>query len=163
MTETALEAKPGAEGDTTDLTDNKDHIVDSIDNCKLRIDRTDKELDFSNDISDFTGHTVDLTERTKLTDVRKRHMSNHEGLQYTTFPQIESSALLVTQLTSGSQETPPSQTTMSATMFCIPMPPPGALGSPMFEGANVTEFLERYEDLCLDYQVSENDRLMRLP
>jgi hypothetical protein len=77
-------------------------------------------------------------------------MSNREGLQYTTFLQIESSALLVTQLTSGSQETPPSQTTM-LTMFCIPMPLPGTQGSPMFKGANVTEFLERYKDLCSDY------------
>ena len=33
----------------------------------------------------------------------------------------------------------------------------------MFEGANVTEFLERYEDLCSDYHVSTSDRLARLP
>ena len=33
----------------------------------------------------------------------------------------------------------------------------------MFEGANVTEFLERYDDLCSDYRASEKDRLMRLP
>jgi len=32
----------------------------------------------------------------------------------------------------------------------------------MFEGANVTEFLERYEDLCLDYCVTDEDRLIRL-
>ena len=43
------------------------------------------------------------------------------------------------------------------------MPPPGTLGSPMFEGANVTEFLERYEDLCSDYRVSDDDKLTRLP
>jgi hypothetical protein len=43
------------------------------------------------------------------------------------------------------------------------MPPPGTLGSPMFEGANVTEFLERYKDLCSDYRVSDKDRLTRLP
>ena len=50
-----------------------------------------------------------------------------------------------------------------ATMFYVPMPPPGTQGSPMFEGANVTEFLERYEDLCSDYRVSDEDRLVRLP
>ena len=33
----------------------------------------------------------------------------------------------------------------------------------MFEGANITEFLERYEDLCSDYHVSDDDRLTRLP
>jgi hypothetical protein len=43
------------------------------------------------------------------------------------------------------------------------MPLPGTPGSPMFEGANATEFLKRYDNLCSDYQVSEKDRLMRLP
>jgi hypothetical protein len=55
--------------------------VDSIDNCKPGTDNTDKELGFSDSISDFTGHTVDLTNRTKLADVQKRHMFDHEGLQ----------------------------------------------------------------------------------
>ena len=32
----------------------------------------------------------------------------------------------------------------------------------MFEGANITEFLERYEDLCADYHVSNIDKLARL-
>jgi len=77
-------------------------------------------------------------------------MSDHEGLQYTTSLQL--SALPATQPTSDSQETPqeaPPSQTMSATMFYMPLP--GTLGSPMFEGANVTEFLKRYEDLCSDY------------
>jgi hypothetical protein len=43
------------------------------------------------------------------------------------------------------------------------MPLPGTLGSPMFEGANVTEFLKRYEDLCSDYRVSDDNKLTRLP
>jgi hypothetical protein len=93
-------------------------------------------------------------------------MSNREGLQCTTFPQIELSALPATQPTSDSQETPqetPALQTTMATMFCIPMPPPGTPGSPLFKGANVTEFLERYKDLCSNYQVSEKDKLMRLP
>jgi hypothetical protein len=33
----------------------------------------------------------------------------------------------------------------------------------MFEGANVTEFLKRYEDLCSGYRVSDKDRLTQLP
>jgi hypothetical protein len=33
----------------------------------------------------------------------------------------------------------------------------------MFEGANVTKFLERYEDLYSNYHVSAKDRLTRLP
>jgi hypothetical protein len=48
-------------------------------------------------------------------------------------------------------------------MLYMPMPPPGTPGSPMFEGANVTEFLERYKDLYSNYRVSTSDRLARLP
>jgi len=145
------------------------------------IGRTDRELgfldsisgDISGDISGFTDNSIDFTDPTvestdrtdctKPTDVRKRYMSDRKGLQHAKFLQL--SALPTTQPTSDSQENPlrqptsnnqetlqetPSQT-MSATMFCIPMPLPGTLGSPRFEGANVTEFLERYEDLCFDY------------
>jgi hypothetical protein len=52
---------------------------------------------------------------------------------------------------------------MASPMFYMPMPLPGTLGSPMFEGANITEFLERYEDLCSDYHVSAEDKVKRLP
>jgi hypothetical protein len=58
---------------------------------------------------------------------------------------------------------PLQQTTAMPAMFFMPMPPPGTPGSPMFEGANVTEFLERYEDLYSNYHVSAKDRLTRLP
>ena len=43
------------------------------------------------------------------------------------------------------------------------MPPPSTPRSLMFKGANVTEFLKRYKDLCLDYRVTDEDRLIRLP
>jgi len=33
----------------------------------------------------------------------------------------------------------------------------------MFEGANVTKFFKRYKDFCLDYCVTDKDRLIRLP
>jgi len=33
----------------------------------------------------------------------------------------------------------------------------------MFKDANVTEFLERYKDLCSDYKVSNKDKLAQLP
>jgi hypothetical protein len=48
-------------------------------------------------------------------------------------------------------------------MFYMPMPLPGTLGSPIFKGANITEFLECYEDLCSDYHVSAEDKVKRLP
>ena len=48
-------------------------------------------------------------------------------------------------------------------MFYMLMPPLGTLGSPMFKDANVTEFLERYKDLCSDYKVSNKDKLAQLP
>lgn len=43
------------------------------------------------------------------------------------------------------------------------MPLPGAPGTPCFMGANVTEFLERYEELCEDYGLTERERLTKLP
>jgi len=39
----------------------------------------------------------------------------------------------------------------------------GVLGAPYFEGANITEFLERFEDLCVDHRIKEADRTKRLP
>jgi hypothetical protein len=88
---------------------NKDYIVDST-----GIDRTDRELGFSNSISDdvsdftndftnFTDPTVESIGRTdcaKLTNVWKHYMSDCKGLQYTTFLQL--SELLATQPTSNS-------------------------------------------------------------
>ena len=75
-TETTPEAKPEAKDDNTNLTDSKDCIVDSTDNCKPGIGRTDKELGFldsiSDNISDFTDPTVEstgCTDCTKPTDV----------------------------------------------------------------------------------------------
>jgi hypothetical protein len=58
---------------------------------------------------------------------------------------------------------PLQQTTVMPAMFYMPMPPPGTPGSPIFEGANVTEFLEWYKDLYSNYHVSASDRLARLP
>src|SRR5438552_9331622 len=47
-------------------------------------------------------------------------------------------------------------------MFYMPMPLPSTLKSPMFERANITEFLKYYKDLCSDYQISDNNKLTRL-
>ena len=35
-----------------------------------------------------------------------------------------------------------------------PMPMVGSVGAPFFGGKNVTEFLDRFEDLCVDYGVA---------
>jgi hypothetical protein len=139
------------EQDISDISD----ISDSLDST-VCADSTDStgSTDGSTDFTDA------ITGCAKLTDVRKCPMSDH-GDQYTTFPQIGLSAS-TSERQETPQTTPPLQTAM-ATMLCVPMPLPGTLGSPMFEGANVTEFLERYEDLCSDYRVSDEDRLARLP
>ena len=44
-----------------------------------------------------------------------------------------------------------------------PMPVPGAAGSPMFEGHNVTEFMDRYDDLCEEHGFTEAVKVKRLP
>lgn len=43
------------------------------------------------------------------------------------------------------------------------MPMPGGPGAPSFEGANVTEFTERYEELCEDFGLGESEVVKRLP
>ena len=43
------------------------------------------------------------------------------------------------------------------------MPLPGAVGMPLFEGANATEFLDRFDDLCKEYLVTDEDKLTKLP
>jgi hypothetical protein len=44
----------------------------------------------------------------------------------------------------------------------LPMSVPGSLGVPLFEGANATEFLDNFDDLCDEYAVSEQGKLMKL-
>jgi hypothetical protein len=68
-----------------------------------------------------------------------------------------------TTLSSSAGSLDPLQQIAMPAMFYMPMPPPGTPGSPIFEGANVTEFLERYKDLYSNYHVSASDRLARLP
>jgi hypothetical protein len=43
------------------------------------------------------------------------------------------------------------------------MPLPGVARIPLFEGANATDFLDRFEDLCKEYGVLEEDKLLKLP
>ena len=47
--------------------------------------------------------------------------------------------------------------------YVTPMPYPGAPGSPFFEGGNISEFLERFENMCDDYQMSTSEKIRRLP
>lgn len=52
---------------------------------------------------------------------------------------------------------------LSPSLYVTPMPYPGSPGSPFFEGANVSEFLERFEDMCDDYRMSTSEKIRRLP
>jgi hypothetical protein len=45
----------------------------------------------------------------------------------------------------------------------LPMPLPGSPGVPLFEGANATEFLDNFDDLCDEYAVAEQGKLVKLP
>jgi hypothetical protein len=51
----------------------------------------------------------------------------------------------------------------TALTFRMPMPLPGAVGVPFFEGTNATEFLDRYNNLCKEYLVIDQDKLAKLP
>lgn len=46
--------------------------------------------------------------------------------------------------------------------YMTPMHYPGAPGSPFFEGANVSEFLERFENICGNYRTSTSEKIRRL-
>jgi hypothetical protein len=43
-----------------------------------------------------------------------------------------------------------------------PMPMAGSVGAPFFGGKNVTEFLARFEDLCLDYELTLSQKVARV-
>ena len=62
--------------------------------------------------------------------------------------------------------TPNSESTSTGVQFqtpyVTPIPYPGAPGSPFFEGANISEFLERFENICDYYQMSTSEKICRL-
>src|SRR6266536_3586413 len=43
------------------------------------------------------------------------------------------------------------------------MPLPGTPGILYFEGANISDFIERFEDICDDYQVRDKNKIKRVP
>ncbi|MCJ1427048.1 hypothetical protein MMC29_004951 [Sticta canariensis] len=47
--------------------------------------------------------------------------------------------------------------------FIMAMPYPGTPGAPFFDGRNVTEFLDRFSDLCTGYKLSDAEKMRRLP
>lgn len=49
------------------------------------------------------------------------------------------------------------------TPYITSMPYPGAPDSPFFEGANVSEFLESFENMFDDYRMSTLEKVRRLP
>ena len=45
----------------------------------------------------------------------------------------------------------------------IVMPYQGSPGTLFFEGANISDFLDRYSRMCSDYRISEKEKIRRLP
>ena len=45
----------------------------------------------------------------------------------------------------------------------LPMPLPGSPGVPFFKGANTTEFLDGFDDLCDEYTIARQRTLTKLP
>lgn len=45
----------------------------------------------------------------------------------------------------------------------IVMPYPGTPGAPLFNGQNITHFLDLYDQLCSDYRLSKFEKIYRLP
>ena len=44
-----------------------------------------------------------------------------------------------------------------------PMPLTGTVGAPYFTGQNVTDFLERFDNMCEEYGVKKLDKIRKLP
>ena len=44
----------------------------------------------------------------------------------------------------------------------MPMPQPGIVGVLLFKGANATEFLDHFDDLCKEYLMADQDKLTEL-
>ena len=69
----------------------------------------------------------------------------------------------------SSVPTPPSDGPYTQGMSGLPgtlimaVPFPGTPGAPYFDGTDVSDFLDRYEDMCTDYQVSEAEKIRRIP
>src|SRR5258708_4384328 len=53
--------------------------------------------------------------------------------------------------------------TESTQFYRHPMPMPSSPGTPLFDGADVTEFLARFEDMCDEYQIDAPSRAQKLP
>ena len=49
-------------------------------------------------------------------------------------------------------------------LYKVPMSLLGSPGAPYFKGTNITEFLERFKEICEDYRVEgSSKKLKRLP
>ena len=140
----------------------------TYDNYRTDQDRvTNDNTDFTDDQKGFTDLTGPVWTRKQLqssvkssTDCKRSVTDKDLRSTY----QRPSAIMADTGSASSTGSSDPIQTTVTMpAMLYMPMPPPGTLGSPMFEGANISEFLERYEDLCSNYRVSDEDRLTRLP
>lgn len=47
--------------------------------------------------------------------------------------------------------------------YIFTMPYPGTPGTPFFEGSNITDFLNRYDQMCTDFLVEAKEKIKRLP
>ncbi|MCJ1343493.1 hypothetical protein MMC31_001687 [Peltigera leucophlebia] len=47
--------------------------------------------------------------------------------------------------------------------YIMAMPYHGTLGTPFFEGFNITDFLNQYELMCTDFRVEKKERIQKLP
>ena len=64
--------------------------------------------------------------------------------------------------------TPPENGSLAAGLSGLPgtlivaVPFPGTPGAPYFDGTDVSDFLDRYEDMCAVYKVSDSERIRRI-
>src|SRR4051794_13489366 len=47
--------------------------------------------------------------------------------------------------------------------YRTPMLLPGMPGAPLFDGNDITDFLERFDDMCMEYKIGVEQKVRKLP
>ena len=84
--------------------------------------------------------------------------SGHRATPTVSTPDV--SAGTTTQPTT--QPVQESQLIQRVPMFVTPMPAPGTPGAPHFDGTNISDFLELWQDVCIDHGYTEEEGVRRI-
>lgn len=93
---------------------------------------------------------------------RKASDASETSETYTSRPESKNTSTGINEKLFASN-IPEPFTPRQGSTFIVTMPFPGTAGAPYFDGSNVSEFLDVYDDMCTDYKVSSLKKLKQLP